>query len=591
MGIYRLKDHFLNKLIFVLVRLPFWISLLTLFVLIYDLGFTTLNNHQESLYILYSICLTIGIIAIFRRYFIKDFNLTSGVKIFDAFSIILFLILVIARLAPDHPMMFFDRKAIIFFAVFIMLTREFSVLQFNLKKTRMNPAQLFISSFLLVILVGAILLSFPNATNYPISYIDALFTATSAVCVTGLSVVDVGGQFTKFGQTVMIFLMEFGGLGIMTIASYFSYFFRGKTSYTNQLTLKDMSYADKLGDVFATLKRIMIISSIIQGLGVILIFFSVRNQVFTSIYERIYFSIFHAISAFCNAGFSTLPESLYTFEYRFNYPLHLIISALFITGGLGFPIVFNMYKYVKNMIFNRILPFSFNQKTIYTPWVVNLSTRIILITTASLIVVGTALIYILEYKNTLAEHSAFGKIVTAFFTATTPRTAGFATVDNATLGMSSILLIILLMWIGASPISTGGGIKTSTFAIAILNILSLAKGKNRIEVYRREIDQLSVKRAFAIIVLSLIVVGLGIFLITSFDAEFGLISIAYECFSAYSTSGLSLGITADLSDASKLTLIGLMFIGRISMLTLLIAVMRQEKMKNYRYPTEEILIN
>lgn len=580
-----------RKLKEIAIRTPFWVSLFTLLILIYDLGFTTLNPYQETLNKLYITCLWIGMFAIVRRYFSKGVYLSLAVKVFDAFSIVLFLTLLITRLAPNHAVLLFDRKAMVFFAVFIMLIREFSVLQFNLKKTKMNPAQLFVSSFLLVILVGALLLSFPKATYAPISYIDALFTATSAVCVTGLSVVDVGGQFTKFGQTIMMFLMEFGGLGVMTIASYFSYFFRGKSSYGNQLALKDMSYVDKLGDVFATLKRVIIISSVIQILGMILIFIYVRNQEFDSIYEHIYFSVFHAISAFCNAGFSTLPDGLYTFEYRFNYPLHLVISGLFIIGGLGFPIVFNVYKYIQNLIFNRLLPFSFNQKSVYKPWVVNLSTRIILITTAVLIVGGTFMIYAMEYNNTLSEHGFIGKWVEAFFTATAPRTAGFATVDNSLLRLPSMLLIILLMWIGASPISTGGGIKTSTFAIAVLNIVALTKNRSRIEVYRREIEFITVKRAFAIIVLSLLAVGCGIFSMTFFDPEFGLISIAYECFSAYSTTGLSLGITQRLGDASKLTLILLMFIGRVSLLTMLLAIVRKEKYKNYNYPPEEIIIN
>lgn len=593
MPLYYLKDNLVKQIKFILVRLPFWISFTTLFILIYDLGFNTLNDYHYQLNILYNICLSIGMIAIGVRYLDKGNYETTSVKIFDIFSILLFLILIVARVLPEHTIRFFDSNAVISFGLFLMLVREFSVLQLNLKQTRMNPAQLFVVSFLLIIFIGAFMLSFPKATNTPgsLRYIDALFTATSAVCVTGLSTVDIGSQFTIFGKTVMIFLMECGGLGIMTLASYFSFFFRGKASYGNQLVLKDMSYIDKLGDVFATLKRIIIISGIIQFIGMIAIFISIRHQHFESLFERVFFSIFHAVSAFCNAGFSTLPENLYTFEYRFNYPLHLIIAGLFIMGGLGFPIVFNIYKYVKHLVINKLLPFSMKEAKVYVPRVINLSTRIILITTIALIIGGTFLVYVLEYNNTLAEHEGFGKIVTAFFTATTPRTAGFATVDNNLFSVSTFLLIILLMWIGASPVSTGGGIKTSTFAIAILNIWSLMKGKSRIEVYRREVDQLSIQRAFAIIFLSLFVIGVAIFALSFFEPNIDLLRLAYEAFSAYSTSGLSAGITSKLTDPSKVTLIMLMFIGRVSMLTILIAISRKEKLTNYRYPTEEILIN
>ena len=205
--------------------------------------------------------------------------------------------------------------------------------------------------------------------------------------------------------------------------------------------------------------------------------------------------------------------------------------------------------------------------------------------------VGTLLFYLNEYSNTLAEHGTYGKIVTALFGATTPRTAGFNTVDTSALNFSTIMLLFLLMWIGASPASTGGGIKTNTFAIAILNFISLAKGKERIEVFRREIANISVRRAFATIVLSLFVIGLGIGLISIFDSQKTLLSIAFECFSAYSTVGLSLGITAQLSTYSKLVIIVVMFVGRVSMLTIMIAIIKKIKQQTYKYPVEEITIN
>jgi trk system potassium uptake protein TrkH len=197
----------------------------------------------------------------------------------------------------------------------------------------------------------------------------------------------------------------------------------------------------------------------------------------------------------------------------------------------------------------------------------------------------------LEYNNTLAEHNDFGKIVTALFGATTPRTAGFNTIDMTAMTFPTLMMVFLLMWIGASPQSTGGGIKTSTFAIAILNILSLAKGKSRIEIFRREISEISVRRAFAIISLSLAINGFAIMLISFFDPEKDIVDIAFECFSAYSTVGLSLGITGVLSAASKIIIIVVMFVGRISMLSLFIAVFRKVKHKNYSYPKEEITIN
>jgi Trk-type K+ transport system membrane component len=402
---------------------------------------------------------------------------------------------------------------------------------------------------------------------------------------------DTGTQFTVLGQTIILILIQVGGLGIMTFASYFSYFFKGGSSYENQLILSDITSSKKIGEVFDVLKKILLVTFYIEGLGAILIYLTLDSRFSDSITEKIFFAVFHSISSFCNAGFSTLPNSLYEQAFRFNYPMHIIIAALFIIGGIGFPIVFNLYRVMKQIVAGRIYALLNIKEYTYTPWLINLNSRIVLITSLILTLSGTVLFYFFEQNNTLAEHHGNGKWITAFFGATTPRTAGFNTVNTASLHFSTIMFIFLLMWIGASPISTGGGIKTSTFAIATMNFISLAKGKTRIEVFRREIADISVRRAFAIISLSLIVIGMSIFLIAFFDSEKDLMSIAFESFSAYSTVGLSLGITAGLSSISKLIIMVVMFIGRVSMLTLLIALVAKVKHKAYQYPGEEIIIN
>ena len=247
-------------------------------------------------------------------------------------------------------------------------------------------------------------------------------------------------------------------------------------------------------------------------------------------------------------------------------------------------------KHLKYLKYKIITVFS-SRKSKYRPWVLNLNSRITLVTTLTISLVAFVIFYYLEYDNTLAEHNGFGKMVTALFGATTPRTAGFNSIDTASMAPPTIMMVFLLMWIGASPQSTGGGIKTSTFAIATLNILSIAKGKSRIEIFTREISDMSVRRAFAIISLSLLVIGFATMFISMFDPEKGLIPIAFECFSAYSTVGLSLGITSSLSSNSKIIIIAVMFVGRISMLSLVLAVFIKIKQKNYSYPKEEITIN
>lgn len=584
-----------GKFLDFLKRFSFWLSLAAVCTIIFDLGFAQREETEEYLVDFYLIVLFIGILDILLRYILSGERFPLKVRIFDGMITALFLLLLLLKayfLLEVEPWLgFMNRMGWLYLAILIYFVREFSDRKLNLNRERFNPAQLFILSFLGLVVLGTFLLMLPNATYEGLSPVDALFTATSAVCVTGLIVVDTATYFTPFGKFILLLLIQMGGLGIMTFASYFSYFFRGKTSYEHQLMLKDMTNSDKLGEVFSILKKIILVTLSIELIGAFFIFFSLKRPEAVGIVDQFFFSVFHAVSAFCNAGFSTLSAGLYEEHIRFNYPFQLIIALLLILGGIGFPIVFNLYRYFTYLIKSRIMTLGRPSETRYLPWVLNLNSRLVLATTAILLTSGTALVYFLEYYNTLDEHGFFGKLVTAFFTAATPRTAGFNSVDLAALNFSTIMLIFLLMWIGGSPGSTAGGIKTSTFAVAALNFVSLARGRNNIEVFRREVAHISVRRAFAIITLSLLVIGLAIILIAHFDREKTLLAIAFECFSAYSTVGLSLGITAALSTPGKLVVILTMFIGRVSMLTIMIALLRRVKVVNYRYPKEEILMN
>ncbi|MBJ7883019.1 TrkH family potassium uptake protein [Gelidibacter salicanalis] len=564
-----------------------------MFLFIADFGFDKSAKLQETINTFYFVVISLGIVATILRYVERLKEIKRSVVIFDVVTIIITLTILYAHFLGEQAhrhISFLYNDNWVKFAIILTFIREFSEQNINYKRTTLNPGQLFIASFLTIIVLGAFLLMLPNATHQGISFIDALFTSTSAVCVTGLIVVDTGSYFTTFGQSIILCLIQAGGIGILTVASYFSYFFKGGASYENQLTLSDMTGSSKLGEVFSTLKRILVITFSIELVTAALIYTTLDGKLFNTFFERLFFSAFHSVSAFCNAGFSTLPNSLYESGFRYNYMLQSIIIAAFVLGGLGFPIVVNIIKYLKYFVVKKIFYFTGKEQT-HKPWVLTLNSRITLVTTTVLTVVGTLLFYINEYHNTLSEHDGIGKFVTALFGAATPRTAGFNTVDMSALNFSTIMMLFLLMWIGASPASTGGGIKTNTFAIATLNFLSLAKGKSRIEVFRREIAEVSVRRAFAVITLSLLVIGTGIILISIFDDDKSLLTIAFECFSAYGTVGLSLGITAKLSALSKGVIILVMFIGRVSMLTLLIAMFKKVKHKNYKYPIEEITIN
>jgi len=563
------------------------ISLLCLFSVFLFFGSNVDPSITFYFQLFIKLGLSFGIATLIIRYY-KNRKIDFTVLYSDVFFFLYFTLIILNK---HHSIDFFKTNFAFVIAAFFLFIREFSTITINYKRKVLNPAQLFIISFLAIILMGSFCLQLPNATTQKISFLDALFTATSAVCVTGLSVVDTQITFTTFGKVIIMVLIQIGGLGIMTFASYFSYFFKGSSSYENTLVLGELTSENKIGEVFRTIKKILILTSLIVLIGAVSIYSTTPSENFDSLFSHLFFSIFHSVSAFNNAGFSTLSAGLYDDTLKFNYSFQLIITFLIIFGGIGFPIVFNVIRYVKyklNHLFNRIFG---TRKIEHIPWVINLNTRIILITTFILLVVGTIAFYFFEYNGVLRNHSDFGKIVTAFFGSVTPRTAGFNTFEMSELSFSTVMFTILLMWIGASPASTGGGIKTSTFAIATLNFLSLAKGKDRIEINRREVADISVRRAFAIISLSLAVIGLAVLILVKIEPDKSFIHLSFEAFSAFSTVGLSINTTPYLGEGGKVVLIFLMFIGRISTLTLLIAIFRKVKYKNYKYPKEEILIN
>ena len=478
---------------------------------------------------------------------------------------------------------------LLFLMVFVFI--ELSRLEIGRNSTLFNPALLFVASFILLIAIGAALFMLPKSCARPISLIDAVFTSTSAVCVTGLSVIDVGKDLTFLGQCVLMLLMQLGGLGVMTFTSFFAFFFKGRSSLEEQLRIRDITNTS-LGNARSFIVQVILFTISVELVGMAFIFYSVPDEVFPDLADRLFFAAFHSVSAFNNAGFSNQSLGLYEPAFRFNYPLMWIVSLLFIFGGLGFGIIFNFSQYVRKWVGERVRRLLTGKPCQRHPRLVNLSTRLVLITTGWLIMVGTMAILVFEWNGVLAQHTTWwGRFTTAFFTGVTPRTAGFSVIDTGALGVPALMVVLLLMYIGASPGSTGGGIKTTTFSIAALNVFSTARSKRRIEFFGREISHLSVRRAFATIVLSLVFLGLAISIVASLESDISLLHVAFECFSAFSTVGLSTGITAQLGDPARMALVAVMFIGRVSALTLLVSFLRQVQNSNYRYPKEDILIN
>lgn len=567
-------------------HIPFIFSLLGFGLVLFDIGFDQAAEDQDwldrSLMLLFSLELVFQIF----RYVFNTPLFSSKVWFYDAFlSLSLLLTLLVLGKAIQIPL--FGTDFWMMFLFVLVFFRELSAEKIQLKATLFNPAQLFILSFLAIIFLGSYALTFPNATTNGIGYLDALFTSTSAVCVTGLSVVDTGTQFTLFGQIVILVLIQLGGLGIMTFTSYFSYFFTGESSYENQFIIQEMTNSGKISDVFQTLKRVLILTFSIEAIGAMFIFNSLNPQLIPDFSDQIFFSVFHAVSSFCNAGFSTLSNSFYDMNYRFNYPLHLTSAGLIVMGGIGFPILFNFINYLKYQIKHLFV----RKNHQHQAWLINLNTRLVLVMTAILLIGGTLFFYLFEYNHALSEHGAFGKWVTAFYGAVCPRTAGFNSVNMADLQMTTILLSYFLMWVGASPSSTGGGVKTSSFAIAILNAFGLARGKDKIEIFGRQLSDSSIRRAYAQLVMSILVIFVGVSLVVVTNPQLALHKVIFECISAFGTVGSTLGITTLLNDSGKIIIILLMFIGRVSMLSVLAAVLKQVRYKKYQYPTEDITIN
>ncbi len=458
-----------------------------------------------------------------------------------------------------------------------------------------NPAFIFIISFVFLSFLGSILLMLPASTVNKISFIDALFTSTSAVCVTGLGVLDTSKDFTYLGKIFILTLIELGGLGILTITSFFSYFFRNGFSFKEAIFVSNFLNTKTTNNVLSLAVKVVLFTLSIEVIGALLIYFSIKDKNTIESDSILFFSIFHSISAFCNSGFSTLSQGLYSPSVRFNYLFQLIISFLLILGGIGFNILFNFFTYIWFTIKKYFFKIFQYEDFRYPAHVVTLNTKIVITTTFCLLIFGTVFYYISEYHSSLSEHSSFyGKWIVSFFSSATSRTAGFHVLNMNTLTPITIFLTIFLMWIGASPASTGGGIKTSTFALALMNIISLSRGKNRLEIQRKEIPSELIQLSFSIIMLSIIVIYISILIIIYLDPKENILSISFEVFSAFSTTGLSLGITSSLSSGSKLVLILLMLLGRIGVLNVMIGLLRKNRISShhyYRYTKGNILIN
>lgn len=458
---------------------------------------------------------------------------------------------------------------------------------------RTNPSLILAVSFLIIILIGTGLLMLPRSTVAGISWVDSLFISTSAVCVTGLTSVDVASTFTTTGFVIIILLIQIGGLGVMTLTSFFAMFFMGNTSLYNQLVVRDMVSSNSLNSLLSTLVYILGFTLAIEGVGMLAIWSDIHGTMRMDIHEELAFSAFHSISAFCNAGFSTLPGNLGNPLLMSGHnPFYIYISLLIILGGIGFPILVNFKDIILYHIrrFWRFLrTWEWDGRRFYHLY--NLNTRIVLIVTFLLLVVGTAGIALFEWNASFAGMSVADKWTQAFFNASCPRTAGFSSVDLAGLSVQTLLIYLILMWIGGGSQSTAGGIKVNAFAVVVLNLVAVLRGTERVEVFGRELSYDSIRRSNATVVMSFGVLFVFIFIISILEPKLSLLTVTFECVSAISTVGSSLNATPLLGSDSKLLVALLMFVGRVGLITLMLGIIKQKKNTKYQYPSGQIIIN
>ena len=445
---------------------------------------------------------------------------------------------------------------------------------------RVSPQQALVFSFAVLILVGAGLLLLPGMTEEPegLSVVDALFTATSAVCVTGLIVVDTGTAFTLTGQLVILGMIQLGGLGIMTFSIFFLRLAGIGSSLKSELAVRSSLSLSPQHDIFNLVKSVVLFTLIFEAVGALLL--TVAFAFEYSPFQAFYLAVFHAISAFCNAGFSLFSDSLTRFQE--NVWVNLVVMTLIVSGGLGFIVMVEL---------TGLRP----KKRIR----LSLHSKIVIVTSMVLVFYGAVVFWVLEWHNVLGGMGLPGKIVTGLFQSVTTRTAGFNTVNFDHMTNTSLVTAIFLMFVGGSPGSTAGGIKTITLAVVVAMVVSRFRGFSRANLFRRSITETTIARCAAVVLIGLAVVGIAfsLLLITQTGeidhtrTRDTFLQLLFETVSAFGTVGLSMGVTGQLTSLGKVIIILTMFLGRVGPITVGLAMMSPPgSEKRYNYGSEEIIV-
>ena len=445
---------------------------------------------------------------------------------------------------------------------------------------KLSPQVLLALSFLILISSGTFLLSLPEMTvSRSIHFIDALFTSASASCVTGLVVVDTATFFTLKGKVIILLLIQLGGLNILSFATLFATFYRTSSSIRYKSLIKDFLSTETISDTRILLKEIFIFSILFELAGTVLLYLSWDPAHGMGYRERIFYALFHSVSAFNNAGFSLFSQNLYQGIIRGAFGYHIVIALLVIFGGIGFMNLNNVGRYLKER-------YREGQRWAH----MNVGTKIVIFTSLTLIVAGMLVFLPLEWDRSLDGYSFWHKLTTSFFQSVTTRTAGFNTVDIGSLSVPVLVFMMFLMYVGASPGSTGGGIKTTTFALIVKSALATIRGEEHVIFYKRTIPYSIINRAYSIILFSFGTIFASTFLLSITEPDKDILSLLFEEISAISTVGLSLGITPNLSVAGKLIITMSMFVGRIGTLTIALILARKVMTTRYKYAEANVMV-
>lgn len=442
----------------------------------------------------------------------------------------------------------------------------------NFKKLFENPPLTLAISFAVIIVLGAILLNLPvsSQNGKSVGFVNALFTSASATCVTGLTVVNTAAYWSVFGKIVIISLIQIGGLGTMVVFSMLAVILRRRIGLKQRLLIKEQLNSNSLKGLVRLVKYVISVSFFIEFLGALLL--SIKFIPIYGITKGILFGIFHSISAFCNAGFDLLGNSLV--PYYNDVYLNLVIMGLVIVGGLGFTVYLDVYHKKKWTKFN-------------------LHTKLVLITSAILLLVGIVFFLLIENNNTrtIGNMPFKDKLLVASFQSTIVRTAGFNSIDTSKLTDATIFLLTILMFIGGSPASTAGGIKTTTFGVLLFTSISMLKGERRTVVLKKTVPMSTILKALVIVFMCMLLVVFVAFGVQVVEKDrFEFIDVLFETVSAFATVGITRGITPELSSVSKIILTITMFLGRVGPTTLAVGFMRKKKISKLKYSEANIIV-